>query len=272
MGPPLQAQFVRSLYLLRTNFFHNIEQADKNENNTQNTTIIDLLTSITTSGGLTFFSHGVNVELTIDSCVFVNNTAEVAPRELEEPGILTSDGHGGAMLIRLSRLNNSRIKIINSVFDGNKAGVDGGGIFFSLYDNFSSSEILIKNNTFKNNVAIDSTGGAISYNIYSLTFNNSMMVEDCTFINNSGNGGGAVSVSLYASSSTNPELQDRVAFLNCKFEENLAKDEGTAVGLFALVGVEEFGFPVSFVDWYVQLYDIAQCDYRLINSINSILC
>jgi len=189
------------------------------------------------------------VELKIDSCIFVNNTAEVAPRERDEPGILTSDGHGGAILIRLSNLNNSRVEISNSIFDGNKAGVDGGAIFFSLYDNFSSSGIIMKNNTFRNNMAVDYTGGAVSYNIFSLTFNNSLMVEDCTFINNSGNGGGAVSVSLYASSSANPELQDRVTFLNCEFKENQARDEGTAVGLFALVGVEEFGFPVSFVNW-----------------------
>ncbi len=191
----------------------------------------------------------MDVKLSIDSCVFINNTAEVAERERDEPGLLTADGHGGALLIRLSNLSNARIEIVNSVFDGNTAGVDGGGIFFSLSDNFASSDIIIRNNTFRRNSALQSSGGAISYNIYSLTFNNSMFIENCLFTGNRGNAGGAVAVSLYDSSVANVELQDRVAFTDCDFTDNSAKDEGTAVGLFSLVGVEEFGFPVSFTNW-----------------------
>lgn len=214
----MQAQYVPSLHLFRTQFLHNINQVSKLQVDDENVTTAELFRSITTSGGLTYFSNSESVELIIDNCIFVNNTAEVDEREKDQPVLLTADGHGGAILVRLSRLTGARIEITNSLFDSNVAGVDGGGIFFSLSGNFSSSNILFRNNTFKNNIALESTGGAISYNIFSFSFNNSMLVESCRFINNSGSAGGAVSVSLYASSLTNVELRT-VSHLEQKMKE-----------------------------------------------------
>ena len=47
-------------------------------------------------------------------------------------------------------------------------------------------------------------------------------------------------------SSRNP---DSVNFTNCNFIDNAAQNEGTAVGLFSLVHVDQVGFPVAFENW-----------------------
>lgn len=246
----MRFQFVPSIKLLRTNFLHNKNQVSGRQDN-ENTTISQLFRSMTTSGGLTYFSRNESVEIIIDECVFINNSAEADGSENDRPVLLKADGHGGGILIRLAQVNEARIQVTNSVFESNQAGVDGAGIYFSLSENFSSSIIYLYNNTFKHNVAVESTGGAISWNSFSLSFNNSLVLENCRFINNSGNAGGAVSLSLYNSSTSNAQLQDKAEFIKCDFVENKAMDEGTALGLFSLVGVEEFGFPVDFVNWYV---------------------
>ena len=241
-----------SIRLFRTQFLHNINQRNVHRTDNENTTISVLFRSFTTAGGFTYFSRNESVEITIDECTFINNTAEFDETENDRPVLFKADGHGGAILVRLAQVIGAKIEITNSVFDSNFAGVDGAGIYFSLSENFSSSSITLYNNTFSNNVAFEATGGAISFNIFSISFNNSMLVENCRFFNNSGGAGGAVGVSLYDSSSASTDLQDRVSFVDCEFVENKAKDEGTAVGLFSLVGVEEFGFPIDFVNWYVQ--------------------
>ena len=239
-----------SIRLFRTQFLHNINQHNVHRRDNENTAISELFRIITTAGGFTYYSSNESVEITIDECTFINNTAEFDETENDRPVLFKANGHGGAILVRLAQVIEAKIEITNSVFYSNIAGVGGAGIYFSF--NFSSSSTKLYNNTFSNNVAYQATGGAISFNIFSISFNNSMLVENCRFFNNSGGAGGAVGVSQYDSSSASTDLQDRVSFVDCEFVENKAKDKGTAVGLFSLVGVEEFGFPVDFVNWYVQ--------------------
>lgn len=169
---------------------------------------------------------------------------------MNRPLLLKGNGHGGAMIIRLVRVSDANIQITNSLFDGNEAEVNGGGIYFSTYENFYSSNVYLYNNTFIHNRAYLSSGGAISWNAFSSSFNNSLVVNDCKFISNQGNAGGAVSIALYTTSLNSFLIPDRASFTDCLFYDNEANVEGTAVGLFALVHVEEFGFPVEFTNWY----------------------
>ena len=89
----------------------------------------------------------------------------------------------------------------------------------------------------------------MSVNSFNFTYNNSIIVEDCEFMGNTGNAGGAFSVALYNSNLESTRLPDEVNFTRCGFYSNKAENEGTAVGLFSLVHVDQIGFPVSFTDW-----------------------
>ena len=235
---------------MRTSFLNNKNQVSGRQDD-KNTTISELFGSITTSGGFTYFSKNETVDINIDECVFINNSAEASNSSNDRPVLLKSDGHGGGVLIRLTKLSGAKIRVANSIFESNQGGVDGAAIYFSLSD-ISSSVIQLYNNTFRNNTAIESTGGAISWNSFSQSANNSLVLEDCQFRNNNASAGGAVSLSVYDSTVSESQPQDKAEFIRCDFVENMAKDEGTAVGLFSLVGVEQFGFPVDFVNWYAS--------------------
>lgn len=247
-GAPLRLQFVPTVALIRTDFLFNHNQVPPPQDD-ENTTISRLFNSITTAGGFTYFSRNGSVSITIDQCRFVGNKANVNNPSDTRPDLFKANGHGGAVLIRLAGIANGVINITNSLFHSNEAEIDGGGVYFSLSDNFSSNSVYLYNNTFINNTVLKSSGGAISWTILSYSFDNSLVVENCEFINNSGNAGGAVALSLYGTSLDSFLLPDSALFNDCLFYNNIGRIEGTAVGLFALVHVEEFGFPVEFTDW-----------------------
>ena len=91
--------------------------------------------------------------------------------------------------------------------------------------------------------------GAVSINSFRISYNNTILIEDCHFVGNVGNAGGAFSVALYDSDTSSYDSPDRMNFTNYSFIDNAADNEGTAVGLFSLVHVDQVGFPVSFEDW-----------------------
>ena len=250
IGETLQLQFVGAVTLIRTDFILNRNEIQAPQDD-ENTTISELFTSITTAGGFTYFNQNATMSLIVDQCKFISNRANVNSPFDTRPLLLKVNGHGGAMIVRLSGITKGSISITNSLFDGNEAEVNGGGIYFALSEEFSSNTIRLYNNTFVNNRGVQSSGGAISWIIFSssISFNNSWVLEDCRFINNSGSAGGAVSLSLHGTSLDNFIMPDRIRFIHCLFYSNEALIEGSAVGLFALVHVEEFGFPVEFTDW-----------------------
>ena len=225
---------------------NNTVEAQPDVNETQ---ISELYRSITTSGGVTFFSNLDDVEFLIENCTFVQNSANKNDPNNSRPVLLKQNGHGGSMLIRLNGTGNANATISNSHFEGNYAQVDGGAIYISLSESARSSLITLQNNTFVNNKVEQASGGAVSINSFSYTFDNSFIVEDCDFIGNNGNAGGAFSVALYDSNLDSSRQPDNVDFTRCLFEGNTADNEGTAVGLFSLVHVDQIGFPVSFKDW-----------------------
>ena len=56
-------------------------------------------------------------------------------------------------------------------------------------------------------------------------------------------------MALYDSNISSSQNPDSVNFTDCNFVDNLARNEGTAVGLFSLVHVDQVGFPVGFDNW-----------------------
>lgn len=223
----------------------NIAKPDVNE-----TTIDELFRAITTGGVFTFFARNAKfIEVSITNCTFRSNSGNRNNVNNSRPVLLKSNGHGGAVLFRLANIQNSTFRIEGCVFESNRAEVDGGAVFISISREFSSNRISFRDNTFVNNLVETASGGAISINSFNYTFDNTINIENCNFINNSGNAGGAVSVALYDSNINSTELPDTVNIVRCNFSNNFALNEGTAVGLFSLVHVDQVGFPVTFEDW-----------------------
>lgn len=202
------------------------------------------------SGAFTFYSRGVeDANIVIENCTFYNNSAGRNNINNTRPVLLKANGHGGAVLIRLSKINAASISISNSNFSTNFAEVDGGAVYFSLSENFSSSSVSVRNCQFVNNTALESSGGAISLSSYRGSFNNSFTIRDCKFERNKADSGGALGIALYDTTIDSFDLPDSASLENCNFYSNVAMNEGTAVGLFSLVHVDESGFPVNFTNW-----------------------
>lgn len=247
-GAVLQLQFVPSITIVQTNFSHNRNSVPA-EQDTNETTIEQLYDSITTAGAFTFFSRGLNEsKINISNCYFYNNSANENDDTNTRPTLFKANGHGGAILIRLAQVKFADIHITDCMFIDNVAEVDGGAVYFSLSENFSSSFIQLSRNTFIGN-RVESSGGAVSLNSFSFSFNNTFLIEECVFEGNRANAGGAVSIALYDTSIDSIQWPDNASFINCDFYGNIAQNEGSAVGLFSLVHVDEVGFPVSFTNW-----------------------
>ncbi len=185
----------------------------------------------------------------IENCTFVNNSGSRNEEDTDRPLLLRANGHGGAVLIRLIQVTGARILIINNVFEGNRAEIDGGGIYFALSENTSSNLMCLYNNTFIKNTAYQSSGGAVSWNTFGSSYDNRLIMEECRLINNKGNAGGAVTVSLFDTNVDSFLSPNNAQFIGCLFKGNMAQHEGTAVTLYAVVRVDEFGFPVEFSNW-----------------------
>lgn len=247
-GAPLQLRYVEKLVLRNTTFEQNINNATPTFD-TDDTEVEDLYDVIQTSGGLTYIGGVHSVDVTIDNCTFQLNQASRNLPNDSRPVLLKQNGHGGSMLIRLSGTYSGRFLINNTSFISNSAEVDGGAVYISYSDNSTNNTILFNNCTFSGNSVTEAAGGAISINSYNYTFSNTIITRRCNFNNNTANTGGAVSMALYNSNQATTELPDRMLFSGCNFIGNSAINEGTAVGLFSLVHVDQVGFLVNFTNW-----------------------
>lgn len=248
-GAVLQMQQSTGVEIKNSLFLNNNNQA-RAEPDVNETTIEELFRTITTGGAFTFFSRNMDfVDVTITNCTFRSNSGNRNNINNTRPVLLKANGHGGAVLIRLANVQNSTFRIENCSFENNSAEVDGGAVFVSISQEVSSNQFMLTNNTFTNNRVETASGGAVSINSFNITFDNTITIENCSFINNTGNAGGAVSVALYDSNLNSTTFPDTVNFVRCAFINNSAFNEGTAVGLFSLVHVDQVGFPVGFESW-----------------------
>lgn len=247
----MQMQFTAGVELRNSVFVNNdnLEEIPP-DNEAEETTVDDLFRAITKAGAFTFFHrNAVSIDVTIFNCTFRSNIGTSNDPNNSRPVLLKAGGHGGAVLLRLANIQDSTFTIENSEFENNVAEVDGGAVFISISQQFSSNQIVFRNNRFISNRVETASGGAISLNSFSITYNNMVRIEDCDFVNNSGNAGGAISVALYDSDLDSTNMPDAVNITRCNFSDNSAFNEGTAVGLFSLVHVDQVGFPVSFENW-----------------------
>ncbi len=241
------------IQVVNTVFRNNTNNASVDTQNNE-TTIEDLYRRVQTSGGMTIFLSNQITDILIDNCTFEYNRASVNPPNDSRPVLLKQNGHGGAFLIRLNSTRNSTVRILNSRFLNNFAQVDGGGVYISYSDHADSNNFTFRNLTFESNTVEQAAGGAISINSFGLTFNNQFLLEDCHFYDNKGSAGGGFSMALYDSNLDSTESPDSIQFTRCDFISNSAVNEGTAIGLFSLVHVDQVGFPVKFEEWYVHMH------------------
>lgn len=249
-GSPLQIRFSTGIRLLSCMFLENRNLAEV-EADTENTILTGIYDVISTSGGLTIFSRDIPTDIVIENCTFSSNMANVNPPNNTRPVLLKANGHGGAILLRLVRSHESSMEIRGCTFEGNSAEVDGGAVYVSLSENASDNIITFVDSSFTSNSVTQASGGAISINSFNFTHSNTMLVERCNFTSNSGDSGGAVSVAFYNSNLNSTQSPDNLTLSESIFTGNRATNEGTAVGLFSLVHVDQIGFPVFFQDWYV---------------------
>ncbi len=227
-------------------FINNVNLASS-EPDTEDTSLNDIYSVTTTSGGLTFFTRDQPTDIIIQNSRFLYNNASKNPPNNTRPILLKASGHGGGVLIRLVGTNSSSVVISDCVFEGNFAEVDGGAVYFSLSEYSNGNRIIFRNNSFSRNTVSIASGGGISVNSFNFTYNNNISVDRCNFTDNTADSGGAFSMALYNSNSSREA--DSLTFSSCRFLENSAMNEGTAVGLFSLVHVDQVGFEVFFEDW-----------------------
>lgn len=247
-GSAFQCRFTSDVKILSTVFYNNTNERDRSVDFTNDTVDIDVLYQrILVGGALTFFSFGTTgTHLTVDNCLFENNVANRNENNTR-PVLLRENGHGGAVLVRLADVSNSSVVFRNSRFLHNVAQVDGAGVYLSLSSSAAYNTIEFSGLLFDNNTVQEAGGGGISLNSFEVSVANRITVTDSNFTNNNASAGGGLSLVLYQGD--NEGRPDNLAFRNCIFQKNTAENDGTAVGLFSLLHVDEIGFPVSFEDW-----------------------
>lgn len=247
-GSPLQFRNSTGIEIAECTFTENFNEASVDPD-TEDTTLTDTYGDITTSGCVTVFVGDQPIDLVIRDSNFTSNNASRNPENNTRPVLLKSSGHGGALFIRLVGSAGSSIVINDCTFESNFAEVDGGAVYISLSEKSNNNNLTFTNNVFSNNNVEVASGGAISINSFNFTYSNTILIEHTMFISNNGSAGGAFSMALYDSFPNSTRFPDNITFCNCSFLSNSAVNEGTAVGLFSLVHVDQVGFPVQFIDW-----------------------
>ena len=207
----------------------------------------------TTSGGFSFFIEDKQLSFLITNCTFRNNSAR-PDVYVSLPRNSDGYGHGGAANIRLVNSSDSRVCILESVFEDNFAQAHSGGLAIALAGESSQNRFAVVNTTFNNNwcQVVKCTAGAVGIDFYTDTLNNQVLLLNINFINNTADTGGAVSLTTAVSAKQNSEGEsDKLVLTECMFESNKAFFEGTALGAFSLTHGDQIGVPVEVVNWYV---------------------
>ena len=207
----------------------------------------------TTSGGFSFFIEDKQLSFLITNCTFRNNSAR-PDVDVSLPRNSDGYGHGGAANIRLVNSSDSRVCILESVFEDNFAQAHSGGLAIALAGGSSQNRFAVVNTTFNNNwCQVDKcTAGAVGIDFYTNTLNNQVLLLNINFSNNTADTGGAVSLTTAVSARQNSDGEsDKLVLTECMFESNKAFFEGTALGAFSLTHGDQIGVPVEIMNWYV---------------------
>ena len=197
-------------------------------------------------GALSVYSSNT-INLVIENCTFSDNKASDRAIDDRRPPLLQLDGHGGAINIRLNGAVESSMVLRNNTFESNIARIQGGAIYVSMSHEAASNSLVVEDCSFTNNSAETRAGGALAVVLFKATLNNTFVIRGSTFRGNSAVGGGAAAVIVYDFHSI--EYPDILIFEDCLFELNTAEREGSAVGLFSLLHSKLRPFPVGFNNW-----------------------
>ena len=139
-----------------------------------------------------------NPTLSVKQCNFTNNQAlaESNFRTTSDAffnGVFTGRGGGLGVFINES-FHNITGRIVNNSFVDNYAESFGGGLYLVVYGDRTQTQLLVERNVFLNNVGYLG-GGALLMSFFSVgveTAPHQTTVIECSFINNSGQTGGAI--------------------------------------------------------------------------------
>ena len=240
-------------YVIRNcTFENNVNPLVSNQSVSVNLNVIqesDLDRIILSGGGLSIYSVST-LNALVEDCTFRLNSASNQLVDPDRPPLFQLDGHGGAAFIRLTKLNSSSVIFRNTVFDSNSAQIGGGAVYLTVSNGASNNSIVFDNCTFLNNSVIETSGGALSVVLYNSTLQNKFMVQDCVFEDNSAVGGGAIGVVVYDVGDFQLS-SDVITIENSVFRKNHGVNEGSAVGIFSLIHEESIPnhFEIQIDDW-----------------------
>ena len=188
-------------------------------------------------------NHNKRNTYVIKHCVFKDNKA--ANREIIEQGhiiqyrnLTGSDGNnagqGGGIHITMKGTGLLNTITIHNCSFYNNSAVYGGGVDATLQDNSQENTINISTCSFLKNTALEREGGALILGYYASgerVANNTINVQDTTFMNNSAGRGGAVS--FFSSRFKTIITTNRMEFFNCTWIGNSASI-GAAMSVSAI--------------------------------------
>ena len=253
-APAVIAYLSSPLYILNSYFKNNIVGNVSNMLCLTSPEGLFYRDNVTSTGGISIFGENHTQGVLVFDCHFENNFGRGNYENNSVPSQLKRFGHGGALSVRLVNSNDGFVCVVDSSFNNNTAEVEGGAITFTIAESDNNS-ITLSNVTFhKNYCFVDKcTGGAVNFDLFAPAKQNRINFFECDFSNNSAflGSGGAISIasSDKGFSESGSDAYALVTIDSCNFKHNIAKFEGTAVGLFFLGRVNQAGFRILLKDW-----------------------
>lgn len=192
----------------------------------------------TAAGSLSLFAQRRSTNLLVLGSRFFNNHA----------GIMLDYAPGGAISVRALG-NCTKLCIERTVFDSNSAADDGGAVAIAVGNGTFNTAVIINNSTFTNNSCAHElcSGGAVNIDVKDTSLYNVIEIIGTRFTSNSASTGGAVSVST--ADNVDGSDNDTLMIANCTFSANTAYYDGTALGVYSLVLVDEISLSVQIQNW-----------------------
>ena len=204
----------------------------------------------TTSGAISFYINDLPANLLISNSTFVNNSAR-PDNDVSIARYSSGYGHGGAVNIRLLNSSYSRVCLTDSRFTQNYADAHAGALAIALAGSSVANQFYIVSSEFDgNHCKIDKcTGGAVGIDFFSNTRINMIVFSDVDFVRNKANSSGAIALSTFVSARYEDGVSDVLRLSECRFYENQAFFEGTALGAFSLTNANQIGLPIQVYNW-----------------------
>lgn len=191
-------------------------------------------------------SANSNSHYTFHNCTFSNNKASNGATKVNSTFIVAhhrdheSFGRGGGLALFFGgNASHNTFLVSDCTFDSN-SGIWGGAIIMEFEDHVAGNEVRVKDSVFHHNYCpYSNTSGTaagamdIAHYVFGGNENNisgnNIILENCTFFNNSALNGGAISVSAALQDAPNSQIGS-VVMKGCRFEQNIAR-LGAAVQL-----------------------------------------